>query len=314
MGQSAMRPLKVGIFLPFAEYMMGRQTPRWSDLATMTQRAEALGFDSVWLGDHLLFRFPEPDDTFLYGHSTSGAWDCWSLLAALAAVTKRIEIGPLVSCTSFHNPALLAKKAATVEEISGGRFILGLGAGWVEAEYLAFGYQFDHRVSRFEEALTIICTLLREGHIDFDGTYYQARDCELRPLGPRAAGPPILIGSDSPRMLRLTARHADQWNGWIPGRSRVEEVVPLRGLVDAACAEVGRAPASLERTLTISVHPAERKDNADTGTLTGSPEMLAEGLRAFAREGISHLQIVFQPMTLASIEAFAPTLELLDRV
>jgi probable F420-dependent oxidoreductase len=313
MNQSATRPLNVGIFLPFAEYMMDRQTPRWSDLLTMTQRAETLAFDSVWLGDHLFARFPEPQD-WLDGHTIAGAWDCWSLLAAVAAVTTRIAIGPLVACTSFHNPALLAKKAATVEEISGGRLILGLGAGWMEAEYHAFGFPFDHRVSRFEEALTIIRTLLRDGHIDFDGSYYQARECELRPRGPRAAGPPILIGSVSPRMLRLAARHADQWNGWIPDRSRVEEVAPLRRLVDAACAEVGRNPATLERTVTISVNPTEQRGSADRGTLTGSPEILADALRAFAREGISHIQISFEPMTLASIEAFAPTLELLDRV
>jgi len=312
MEQSATRRPKVGIFLPFAEYMMDRQTPRWSDLLTMTQRAETLGYDSVWLGDHLLARFPEPQD-WLDGHTTSGAWDCWSLLAALAAATQRIALGPLVACTSFHNPALLAKKAATVEEISGGRLVLGLGAGWIEPEYRAFGFPFDHRVSRFEEAFTIIRTLLREGQIDFDGTYYQARHCELRPLGPRAAGPPILIGSHSPRMLRLAAEHADQWNGWIPDRSRVEEVAPLRSLVDAACAEVGRDPATLERTVTISVDPIARAGDSDSGTLTGSPEILAERLRAFAREGISHIQIAFQPMTLASIEAFAPTLELLDR-
>jgi len=313
MNQSATRPLKVGIFLPFAEYMMDRQTPRWSDLLTMAQRAETLTFDSVWLGDHLFARFPEPQD-WLDGHTTSGAWDCWSLLAALAAVTKRIEIGPLVACTSFHNPALVAKKAATVDEISGGRLVLGLGAGWMESEYHAFGFPFDHRVSRFEEAFTIIRTLLRDGQIDFDGTYYQAQECELRPRGPRAAGPPILIGSVSPRMLRLTAQFADQWNGWIPDRSRVEEVAPLRRMVNEACAEVGRDPATLERTVTISVNPTEQQGGVDTGTLTGPPEILADVLRAFAREGISHIQIAFEPMTLASIEAFAPTLELLDRV
>lgn len=309
---SAARPLKVGIFLPFAEYMMGRQTPRWSDLMTMTQRAEHLGYDSIWLGDHLLARFPEPQD-WLDGHATSGAWDCWSLLAALAAVTKRIELGPLVACTSYHNPALLAKKAATIDEISGGRFILGLGAGWMEPEYHAFGFPFDHRVSRFEEAFTIIRTLLREGQIDFEGAYYQARECELRPRGPRAAGPPILIGSMSPRMLRLTARHADQWNGWIPDRSRAEEVAPLRVAVDEACADVGRDPATLERTVTVTVNPIDEQVGTDSGTLTGSPETLAGALRAFAREGVSHIQIVFEPQTLASIEAFAPTLELLDR-
>src|SRR5262245_58433570 len=174
------RPLKIGVFLPFAEYMMGGETSRWTDLMAMTQRAEELGYDSAWLGEHLLARFPEPVE-WAGGHATLGAWNCWSLLAALAAVTKRIELGPLVACTSFHNPALLAKMADTVEEISGGRLILGLGAGWHAPEYQAFGYPFDHRASRFEEAITIIHSLLRTGQIDFAGQYYQARECELRP-------------------------------------------------------------------------------------------------------------------------------------
>jgi probable F420-dependent oxidoreductase len=314
MGHSVTRPLKVGVVLPYAEYKMGGQTPRWNDLVTMAQRAEALGFDSLWVPDHLLFRLSATDAEEFYGHTTVGAWDCWSLLAALAAVTKRIELGPLVACTSFHSPALIAKKAATIEEISGGRLILGLGAGWNEVEYDAFGFPFDHRVSRFEEALIIIRTLLREGQINFEGTYYQAQDCELRPRGPRAAGPPLLIGSVSPRMLRLIARHADQWNGWIPDRSRVEEVAPLRALVDEACKEVGRDPATLDRTVTICVNPIEGIDHADTGILTGSPEGLAEVIRGFAHEGISHLQIAFEPLTLRNIEAFAPTLEVLDRL
>lgn len=235
------------------------------------------------------------------------------MLAALAASTQRIELGPLVACTSFHNPALLAKQADTIDEISAGRFILGLRAGWLESDYSAFGYPYDHRVSRFEEAFTIIRTLLREGHIDFKGRYYQARECELRPRGPRASGPPILIGSVSPRMLRLTIPHADQWNGWIIDRSRPEEVGPLRTLVDEACEEVGREPDTLVRTLGIRVDSLGGTNRQGSGTLTGSPEMLAEALRAFAREGISHIQLMFEPSTLASIEAFAPTLELLDR-
>jgi probable F420-dependent oxidoreductase len=312
MDQSTLRRLKVGIYLPHAEYMMDGQTARWRDLIAMTQRAEALGFDSVWVGEHFFYQYPEPQD-WLGGHARAGSWDCWSVLAAVAAVTERIELGPLVSCTSFHNPALLATKAATIEEVSGGRLILGLGAGWNEAEYHAIGSPFDHRVSRFEEAFTIIRTLLREGHIDFEGTYYQARDCELRPRGPRTAGPPILIGSSSPRMLRLAARYADQWNGWLAGRSRAEEVAPLRALVDEACNEVGRDPDTLERTVTVGINPTAGRGNADASVLAGSPELLAEALRAFAKEGISHIQIWFEPMTLASIEAFAPTLKLLGR-
>jgi alkanesulfonate monooxygenase SsuD/methylene tetrahydromethanopterin reductase-like flavin-dependent oxidoreductase (luciferase family) len=175
MDQSTLRQLKVGIYLPHAEYMMDGQTARWRDLIVMTQRAEALGFDSVWDRRALLLSVSRAAE-LAWRARTCRKLGLLSVLAAVAAVTERIELGPLVSCTSFHNPALLATKAATIEEVSGGRLILGLGAGWNEAEYHAIGSPFDHRVSRFEEAFTIIRTLLREGHIDFEGTYYQARD------------------------------------------------------------------------------------------------------------------------------------------
>src|SRR5215203_6462577 len=141
------RPLKVGVQLPEVE----RVAP-WSDLAWMATTAEALGYDSIWVGDHLIYRDG--------GQAPRGPWEAWTVMAALAAITERVEIGPLVACTSFHNPAMIAKKAATLDEVSGGRLILGLGAGWNEAEYAAFGYPYDHRVSRFEEAFTIIRRLL----------------------------------------------------------------------------------------------------------------------------------------------------------
>jgi alkanesulfonate monooxygenase SsuD/methylene tetrahydromethanopterin reductase-like flavin-dependent oxidoreductase (luciferase family) len=167
----------------------------------MTRAIEDVGFDSVWVGEHLLYRWPDLP--------ARGPWEAWTALAAIAASTSRIELGPLVACTNFHNPALLAKQAATIDEISGGRFVLGLGAGWNETEFRAFGYPFDHRIDRFEEAFTIIRTLLRDGAIDFDGRWYQARDCELLPRGPRPDGPPLMIGSIGPRMLRATMAHAD---------------------------------------------------------------------------------------------------------
>src|SRR5262245_5382681 len=154
------RPLKVGLFLPLAETMVDGATPRWADLVAMARLAEAMGFDSLWFSDHLM---PEGR----YGH-----WDGWSLLAGIAAVTQRITLGTIVSCTSFRNPALLAKMADTVDEISGGRLVLGLGAGWHEPDFRAFGYPFDHLVSRFAEAIQIIHALLRDGHVDFVGDYY----------------------------------------------------------------------------------------------------------------------------------------------
>src|ERR687893_2015533 len=183
---------------------MAGATPRWSDLAAIARRAEEVGFDSLWVQDHLLFRYPDQEP--------EGPWESFSLLAALAAVTSRVELGTLVTCVSYRNPALTAKIADTIDEISGGRLILGLGAGWHEPEYAAFGFPYDHRVSRFEEALQIITALLRTGHVDFQGAYYTARDCELRPRGPRPEGPPILVGGSGERMLRIAARYADAWN------------------------------------------------------------------------------------------------------
>ena len=300
------RPLKVGLMLPDTEYEMGGKSPRWADLATMARTAEQAGFDSIWVADHLLYRFDNV--------STRAPWECWSLLSGFAAITERIELGPMVTCTGFRNPALLAKTAATVDEMSNGRLILGLGAGWHEPEFRAYNYPFDHRVSRFEEAFTIVRTLLREGYIDFNGTFYAARDCELRPRGPRPGGPPLMIGSLSPRMLELTARHADAWNAW--HLSFPENIAPAREKVDAACTAVGRDPATLERTVMVLVDfpGAGHRPPRETGPfLTGSPEELALTLRAFAGEGISHVQIVLDPNTVESIELLAPTLEILDR-
>src|SRR2546428_9028872 len=175
-------------------------------MAAMARLGDQVGFDSVWLGDHLLYR----DEV----HGARGPWEAWTMLAGIAASTSLIAIGPLVACTSFHNPAMLAKMATTVDEISNGRLILGLGAGWNETEFRAFGFPFDHRISRFEEAFTIIRTLLREGRIDFDGRFFQARDCELLPPPSRPAGPPLMVGSVGPRMLEITQPHVDTWTDW----------------------------------------------------------------------------------------------------
>ena len=174
----------------------------------MAVTAERIGLDSVWTGDHLLYR----DD----GRPPRGPWEAWSILAALAAVTERVELGPLVAATSFHNPAMLAKKAATVDEISGGRLILGLGAGWNRPDYEAYGFPYDHRVSRFEEAFTIIRELLTTGESDFTGTYYAVDRAQLLPRGPRPSGPPLMIGSTGERMLAITLPHVAAWNAWGP--------------------------------------------------------------------------------------------------
>ena len=296
----------MGVQLPEVE----RVVP-WAELREMALLAERIGLDSIWVGDHLLYR----DD----GKPARGPWEAWSTLAALAAVTERVEIGPLVASTSFHDPAMLAKKAATIDEISGGRLILGLGAGWNRADYDAYGFPYDHRVSRFEEAFTIIRELLRTGRSDFQGTYYALDRGELLPRGPRAEGPPLLIGSTGERMLAITLPHVAAWNAWGPSfGNSMATYLPVRDQVDEACRRAGRDPAEVERTLALVVAFAGALGRGSAVSeepfhpLPGDAAALAPALRDFAEAGVSHVQLVLDPITLDSIAALEPTLAALD--
>jgi alkanesulfonate monooxygenase SsuD/methylene tetrahydromethanopterin reductase-like flavin-dependent oxidoreductase (luciferase family) len=302
------RPLRVGLQLPEVE-----REVRWTEYRQMAQRAEALGFDTLWVGDHLLYRYEDG--------STRGPWEVWTTLSALAEATSRIRLGPLVASTAFHSPAMLAKLASTVDEVSGGRLVVGLGAGWNEPEFRGFGFPFDHRIDRFEEAFTIVRTLLHEGRIDFEGKYHQARDCELLPAPARPGGPPLLIGSIGPRMLRITLPHVQAWNVWYADTANTPEgLEPHLRLVDEVAREVGRKPADIERTVAVFVQlPGGRgrrslySSSMPPPPLAGTPSQIADGLRAYARIGVAEVQLVVDPITLESIEALAPVLEDLDR-
>ncbi len=216
--------MKIGFVVPMGEDPALGQPAPYRRLRDLALRAEGAGLDSVWVYDHLLYRFPD--------HPPAGIWECWSVLTGLAEATERVELGTIVLAAPWRNPALLAKMAITVDEISEGRLILGLGAGWHEPEFDAFGYPFDHRVGRFEEAMQVIGPLLREGKADFRGKYVSAPDCEMRPPSTRPGGIPILIASRGPRMLRLTAEHADLWNtAWF---GPVEASAASRAEFDAA--------------------------------------------------------------------------------
>ncbi|MBI3745499.1 MAG: LLM class flavin-dependent oxidoreductase [Chloroflexi bacterium] len=302
------RPLRVGVQLPEVE-----REVCWPEYVAMARRAEELGYDTIWVGDHLLYRFADG--------SARGPWEVWTLLSAIAASTSRIRLGPLVASTAFHAPAMLAKMAVTVDEVSGGRLVLGLGAGWNESEFRAFGFPFDHRIDRFEEAFTIIRTLLREGRIDFDGRYYRARDCELLPRPARPGGPPLLVGSRGERMLRITLPHVDAWNVWFADTANSPDGVPaLRELVDGIAREVGRDPAAIERTVAVQVRLTGGTGRVQgdlarpaLAPLAGKPEVVAGELRAYAAQGIGEVQLVLDPISLASLEEFAAVLEVLDR-
>jgi probable F420-dependent oxidoreductase len=294
--------MKLGIALETAEGYLDGRTPTFRDLQEMAQAAEQIGLDSLWLADHLLHRFREQEEY--------GIWEAFTFLSALAAVTTHIMLGPLVACTSFRSPALLAKMADALDEISGGRFTLGLGAGWHQPEYEAFGYPFDHLASRFEEALQVIVPLLREGHVDFQGQYYQVRNCVLRPRGPSPSGPPILIGAKRPRMLQLVARYADAWNtAWHVEPTVVKERYEQ---FKKACAAVGRDPAAIELTAGTAVRLLESSEDATAEkAISGSPEEIASRLQSFAGVGVSHLIVVLDPPGVAGIERFGRVIELL---
>lgn len=296
--------MKIGIVLDTDESSLEGRTPTFRDLQTMARVAEQVGLDSLWLSDHLVYRFP--------GRDERAPWEAFSMLSALAAVTTRILLGPLVACTSFRPPALLAKMADTLDEISTGRFILGLGAGWHQPEYEAFGYPFDHLAGRFEEALQVIVPLLREGQVDFQGRYYQVHNCVLRPRGPSPAGPPILIGARRPRMLRLVAQYADAWNtAWHVDpavvKQRYEEL-------QQACVAVGRDPATIELTVGTGVRLQPRREASPRQAISGSTEEIARQLQGFAGVGAGHLIVELDPLTPASIEQFGHTVELVHQL
>lgn len=288
--------VKVGVILPLGENPALGRTPSYAEIRALARQVEATGFDTIWLYDHLLYRFPE--------RGAAGVWEGWTVLCALAEATERVALGTLVLCTAFRNPAVLAKMAATLEEVSGGRLILGLGAGWHQPEFDAFGIPFDHRAERFAEALQIIAPLLKEGHVDFQGRYYQAPNCELRPQGPRAGGPPILVAAAGPRMLDLTARYADAWNtAWLGDLTLLPE---RRARLEAACQRVGRDPRTLEVTVGVTVSFPDRNEAPSeppdpTKVISGSPEAVAAIFREYDAAGVGQLICATQPNDAATL-------------
>lgn len=298
--------MKIGVILSNIE-PTDREIPRFCDFRDMAQRAEQVGFDSIWLADHLLHREPS--------HEDRGFWEAFTFLSALAATTSRIQLGSLVSCTGFRNPALLAKMADCLDEISGGRFILGVGAGWVEPEFHAFGYPFDHRGGRFEEALQILVPLLRTGKVNFDGRYHQAPEAVLLPRGPSQNGPPIWVGGSGPRMLELTARYADGWNCSAKGFDADYIATQFQRMRDA-CDRVGRDPATLTLTAQIEVRvlaPGDTRQQ-DDGVKSGTPEEVVGMLETCARIGVEHIMILYEEgQDVTGVDRLGRVLELFQR-
>jgi probable F420-dependent oxidoreductase len=296
------RDMQMGLFLPLTRRFGLPTDPRFTDIKRLALEAEQLGFDSLWFGDH--FIDPERE-----GEPPTGWWEMWSMLTAIAAVTERIQIGAFVSCLLFRNPGITAKQAEAVDEVSGGRFTLGLGAGWNEADFSAFGLPFDKRVSRFEEGLNIISSLLRTGAAEFQGTYYQATNAINAPRGPRGpeGGPPIMIGGQGPRMLDLVARYADIWDSdFVAGPAAL---APMLAKVDQACIAAGRDPATLIRSSAIHCEFAGAVGHWNIAT-AGNPQAIAEQIDGIRELGVRQLVVSFDPGTLESLETIARAIEL----
>jgi alkanesulfonate monooxygenase SsuD/methylene tetrahydromethanopterin reductase-like flavin-dependent oxidoreductase (luciferase family) len=263
----------------------------------MARAAEEAGFDSIWVGDHLLYRDG--------GEPERAPWEAWTILGALAAGTEQVELGPLVACTAFHPPGLIAKMAATLAEVTGGRFVLGLGAGWNEEEFRAFGLSFDHRVSRFEEAFTIIRGLLAGERVTLRGRYHQAEDVVLLPRP--GAAPRLMVGSNGPRMLAATLPHVDAWNTWYEDyRNSPDRFAELNERISSAARDAGRDPGEITRSACVLVAPdgasVVRPSTPDAPPpVTGSAAQIASGLRELHEAGADEIILVVDPITEDSI-------------
>jgi probable F420-dependent oxidoreductase len=283
---------------------------RWPEYSAMARAAEGAGFDSIWVGDHYLYRADERPER--------GPWEAWTLLAALATITERVQLGPLVACLGFHRPAQLAKMAATVDEVSGGRLVFGVGAGWNETEFHSFDIPFDHRASRFEEAFSIVRRLLSGERVTLDGRFCRVRDAVVLPRPTRR--PHFMVGSNGKRMLAAALPHVDAWNTWFDLYGNTPEgFARLNAEVDAAAERAGRDPASLGRSACVLVEPddlergsGDRRVEAGVRPLRGGPGEIATGLRAMAEAGADEVILVASPINESSIRALGAALELLE--
>ncbi|WP_412542579.1 LLM class flavin-dependent oxidoreductase [Longispora sp. K20-0274] len=278
--------MRIGVIVPMTRLDDTGQLSTWPEVRAYAQHAEAVGVDSVWVFDHLYSGHGDvpPDDIH----------EAWTLLGALAAVTDRVELGELVTCMAFRSPGLLAKMAVTVDEISAGRLTLGVGAGWYDAEYDAFGYPTDRRGGRFAEALEILVPLLRGETVTFEGRHHRADGAVLLP--PPARRIPLLIGGFRPRMLRLTARYADAWNtAWYPHPNALldQRLADLRTALDAE----GRDPATLRTTVGMTA------PQTDAGEL-------ARAIDAFAALGVDDLIVMQTRKNPAALDLLAEALSL----
>jgi probable F420-dependent oxidoreductase len=286
--------LRVGIQLPEVE-----RDVRWPEVRAIALAAEECGLDSVWLGDHLLYRGD--------GGTERGPWDVWTQLAALAAVTSRVRLGPLVAATAFHAPGMLARAVASVDEVSGGRLVLGIGAGWNEPEFRAFGFPLDRRVSRFAESFEVVRRLLDGERVSFSGAFVSVDDAVLLPRPARRV--PLMVGANGERMLTIALPHVDAWNTWYaPYGNTVTGFAEANEKVSALSERVGRAAREIERSACVLVAVDGGGGERPHDFPPVEPAALSTHLRELAAVGADEAILVVDPITEESVRAVAAAL------
>src|SRR5438105_90410 len=310
--------LRIGLILP----TWTTTDVRWSEVFEIAGTAAEVGFDALYVSDHLLLPsnnaelkrragvdFPDDPDIELEGYM-----ECFTVLAALAVAIPRLALGSFVASTGYRNPGLMAKMAVTIDDISDGRLVLGLGAGDSEGEHHTFGFPHEQRVGRFEESLQITKRLFNEDSTDFDGAHHRLRGVRLLPGVRRRGGPPILIGTLNPqtRMRRLVAQYAEVWNGWLGYTDAGPESAATHlGIIDDACREHGRDPNTLVATTAVrgAMPGSGYTPRPDERPLAGPPREMAETLRGHARLGISEVQVALTMGGSEGVRAFAPVIQ-----
>jgi len=262
----------------------------WHDIRDIVLHCDRTGWDGAYFADHFM-----PDDP--EGRPRDGAvLECWAVLAGLAAETGRLRLGSLVAGNLYRHPAVVANAAATIDHISGGRFVVGLGAGWQANEHAAYGIDLldvGARLDAFEEACVVITSLLRQPRTTFEGSRYQIADapCDPKPVQSRL---PLLIGgSGEKRTMRIAARHADEWNAW----GSAEDFARRTGVLEEHCAAVGRDPSSIVRSTQALVYLSTdeawlaplRQERAGRARLLGTPAELVDQVAAYDAVGVDEL-------------------------
>lgn len=293
-----------GLVLPMVEEPADGLKPTWLQIRAMAERAEQLGFDTVWTADEILWRnseWPGP----------RGWWECLSMTGAVAACTSRVQVGTWVISALHHNPGMIASAAETLDEICGGRFVLGLGAGHAGGGAREFGYPADRTVSRYAEALEIIVPLLRGASVTFTGQFHRAQGAEVLPRGPRPGRIPLMLGGHAPRTMGLAARHADTWSAFATTSSLPETFRPMTAQLDQICEGIGRDPTSIGRSIGVFVEPGDAKVAEALGfgvAITGSTNQIAETIAGFAPVGVTRVELFPYPNTIDTLEQLAPVL------